>query len=48
MKGIILAGGSVRETYCIGVNNEIKNIDLIKLIIKEFDDLKKTKIHQLI
>ena len=31
------------ETYCIGGKNEIKNIDLIKLIIKEFDDIQKNK-----
>ena len=43
MKGIILAGGSVRETYCIGINNKIRNLDLIKLIIKQFDSIKKHK-----
>ena len=37
MKGII------GETYCIGGNNEIKNIDLIKMIIKEYDIKKQNK-----
>ena len=40
---IIFHNGSVGETYCIGGNNEIKNIDLIKLIINEFDNLKQNK-----
>ena len=40
---MIFHNGSVGETYCIGGNNEIKNIDLIKLIIKEFDDIQKKK-----
>ena len=38
---MIFHEGSVGETYCIGGNNELKNIDLIKLIIKEFDSLQK-------
>jgi dTDP-glucose 4,6-dehydratase len=38
---IIFHNGSVGETYCIGGNNEIKNIDLIKLIIREFDDIQQ-------
>ena len=38
---MIFHEGSVGETYCIGGNNELKNIDLIKLIIKEFDSLRK-------
>jgi len=40
---MIFHDGSVGETYCIGGKNEIKNIDLIKLIIKEFDDLQQNK-----
>ena len=40
---LIFHNGSVGETYCIGGNNEIKNIDLIKLIINEFDNLKQNK-----
>ena len=40
---MIFHNGSVGETYCIGGKNEIKNIDLIKLIIKEFDDIKQNK-----
>ena len=40
---MIFHDGSVGETYCIGGKNEIKNIDLIKLIIKEFDNLRKNK-----
>ena len=40
---VIFHEGSIGETYCIGGKNEIKNIDLIKLIIKEFDDIQKNK-----
>ncbi len=40
---MIFHNGTVGETYCIGGKNEIKNIDLIKLIIKEFDDLQQNK-----
>ena len=40
---IIFHNGSVGQTYCIGGKNEIKNIDLIKLIIKEFDDMNQNK-----
>ena len=40
---LIFHNGSVGETYCIGGKNQIKNIDLIKLIIKEFDDLRQNK-----
>ncbi len=40
---MIFNNGSIGETYCIGGKNEIKNIDLIKLIVKEFDDIKKNK-----
>ena len=39
----IFHNGLVGETYCIGGKNEIKNIDLIKLIVKEFDDLRQNK-----
>ena len=35
--------GSVGLTYCIGGKNEIRNIDLIKLIVKKFDDLRQNK-----
>ena len=38
---MIFHNGTVGETYCIGGKNEIKNIDLIKLIIKEFDYIKQ-------
>ncbi len=31
----ILLHGRVGETYCLGGNNEVKNIDIIKLIIQE-------------
>ena len=34
---LIFHKGVVGETYCIGGENEIKNIDLIKMIIKEYD-----------
>ena len=40
---LIFHRGSVGETYCIGGNNEIRNLDLIKLIIKQFDSIKKHK-----
>ena len=40
---LIFHKGIVGETYCIGGENEIKNIDLIKLIIKEFDHIKQNK-----
>ena len=36
---LIFHKGIVGETYCIGGENEIKNIDLIKMIIKEYDSL---------
>ena len=40
---IIFHNGSFGETYCIGGKNELKNIDLIKFIIKEFDHIQKNK-----
>ena len=40
---MIFHNGTIGETYCIGGENEIKNIDLIKLIIKEFDDIQQNK-----
>jgi len=40
---LIFHRGCVGETYCIGGNNEIRNLDLIKLIIKQFDSIKKYK-----
>ena len=40
---MIFHNGTIGETYCIGGENEIKNIDLIKLIINEFDYLKQNK-----
>ena len=40
---LIFHGGNVGETYCIGGNNEIRNLDMIKLIIKQFDSIKKYK-----
>ena len=36
---LIFHKGIIGETYCIGGENEIKNIDLIKMIIKEYDSL---------
>jgi len=40
---MIFHNGNVGETYCIGGKNEIKNIDLIKLIINEFDYIRQNK-----
>jgi len=40
---LIFHRGNIGETYCIGGNNEIRNLDLIKLIIKQFDSIKKHK-----
>ena len=40
---LIFHNGTIGETYCIGGENEIKNIDIIKLIIKEFDNIKQNK-----
>ena len=40
---LIFHNGTIGETYCIGGENEIKNIDIIKLIIKEFDYMKQNK-----
>jgi len=40
---MIFHNGTVGETYCIGGKNEMKNIDLIKLIIKEFDYITQNK-----
>ena len=34
---LIFHKGIIGETYCIGGENEFKNIDLIKMIIKEYD-----------
>ena len=34
---LIFHKGIIGETYCIGGQNEIKNIDLIKMIIREYD-----------
>ena len=36
---LIFHKGIIGETYCIGGENQIKNIDLIKMIIKEYDSL---------
>jgi len=40
---LIFHNGTIGETYCIGGENEIKNIEIIKLIIKEFDNIKQNK-----
>ena len=40
---MIFHKGTVGESYCIGGENEIKNIDLIKLIIEEFDAIQQNK-----
>ena len=40
---MIFHNGTVGQTYCVGGENEMKNIDLIKLIIKEFDYIKQNK-----
>ncbi len=38
---LIFHKGIIGETYCIGGENEIKNIDLIKMIIDEYDLLQQ-------
>ena len=40
---LIFHKGIIGETYCIGGQNEIKNIDLIKMIIKEYDLIQQNK-----
>ncbi len=40
---LIFHKGSIGETYCIGGMSEIKNIDLIKMIIKEYDFIQQNK-----
>ena len=40
---LIFHKGIIGETYCIGGENEIKNIDLIKMIIKEYDIKQQNK-----
>ena len=40
---LIFHKGTIGETYCIGGENEIKNIDLIKMIIKEYDLIQQKK-----
>ena len=40
---LIFHKGIIGETYCVGGENEIKNIDLIKMIIKEYDLIQQNK-----
>ena len=40
---LIFHKGIIGETYCIGGQNEIKNIDLIKMIIREYDLIQQNK-----
>ena len=40
---LIFHKGIIGKTYCIGGENEIKNIDLIKMIIKEYDLIQQNK-----
>ena len=40
---LIFHKGIIGDTYCIGSKNEIKNIDLIKMIIKEYDLIQQNK-----
>ena len=40
---LIFHKGLIGETYCIGGMSEIKNIDLIRMIIKEYDFVQKNK-----
>ena len=40
---LIFHKGIIGDTYCIGGQNEIKNIDLIKMIIKEYDLIQQNK-----
>ena len=40
---LIFHKGIIGDTYCIGGQNEIKNLDLIKMIIKEYDLIQQNK-----
>jgi dTDP-glucose 4,6-dehydratase len=40
---LIFHKGIIGETYCIGGENEIKNIDIIKMIIREYDLIQQNK-----
>ena len=40
---LIFHQGVVGETYCIGGKNEIKNIDLIQMIIEKYDLIQQNK-----
>ena len=40
VKKLLFNKGLTVETYNIGVDNEISNLDLAKLIIKKFDEIK--------
>lgn len=40
---LIFHRGVIGETYCIGGMNEIKNIDLIQMIIEEYDLIQQNK-----
>ena len=40
---LIFHKGIIGDTYCIGGQNQIKNIDLIKMIIKEYDLVQQNK-----
>ena len=40
---LILEKGKIGETYNIGGNTEIANIDVIKIIIKELENIKPSK-----
>ncbi len=40
---LIFHRGVIGETYCIGGQNEIKNIDLIQMIIEKYDLIQQNK-----
>ena len=40
---LIFHQGTIGETYCIGGKNEIKNIDLIQMIIEKYDLIQQNK-----
>jgi dTDP-glucose 4,6-dehydratase len=44
----IAQGGKIGETYCIGGNCELTNLELIQLIINQYDEINETDSNDLI